>query len=169
MVKKQVIYIDPLDPFSVLAASMKYRKIRREFDEKVDEFLEELAKRGKEVLGELGYTPDSGEITVTVEQIDNGYCIHAAGKGVVFLEFGAGDTVDDGNRYASMMPFEVRSGAFSEINSQQYVMTQQVFGQGFWEFGGVKYTQITPRNGMQKVWDTLVSEWRDIAKRVFET
>lgn len=162
-----VIELDPLDPFSVMAAGIKYRRLLREFDQKVDQFLEELAERGKEVLGELGYTPDAGEITVTVEPIDNGYMINAAGKGVVFLEFGAGDTVNSGNKYAELMPFDVESGSYSEENNGMYSITQQLFSQGYWEFGGVRYTQITPRNGMQTVWETLMQEWRDIAKRVF--
>lgn len=162
-----VIELDPFSPFSVMAAGIKYRKLLREFDQKVDEFLMELAERGKEVLGELGYTPEGGEITVTVEPIDNGYMINAAGKGVVFLEFGAGDTVNSGNRYAELMPFNVESGSYSEANDGMYDITRQLFGQGYWEFGGVTYTQITPRNGMQTVWETLMQEWRDIAKRVF--
>lgn len=162
-----VIELDPFNPFSAMSAWMQYRKYLKEFDQKVDLFLEELAERGKEVLGELGYTPDGGEITVTVEPIDNGYMINAAGKGVVFLEFGAGDTVNSGNRYAELMPFDVESGSFSEENTGMYYLTEQIFGQGYWEFGGVKYTQITPRNGMQTVWETLMQEWREIAKRVF--
>lgn len=164
-----VIELDPLDPFSVMAARIKYKQLLREFDKKVDQFLEELAERGKEVLGELGYTPDGGEITVMVEPIDNGYMINAAGQGVVFLEFGAGDTVDSGDRYAAMMPFVVESGSYSEDNNGMYSVTQQIFGQGYWEYGGVRYTQITPRNGMQTVWETLMQEWREIAKRVFAT
>ena len=162
-----VIEVDPLDPFSVFAANRKYKQLLREFDERVDVFLERLAERGREVLDELGYTADGGEIVVTVEDIDNGYMINAAGKGVVFLEFGAGDTVNSGNQYAELMPFPVESGSYSEANDGMYSITQQVFGQGYWEFGGVTYTQITPRNGMQTVFDTLMQEWRDIAKEVF--
>ena len=162
-----VIELDPLDPFSVMSAGIKYRRYIKEFDQKVDIFLERLAERGREVLDELGYTVDGGEITVTVEPIDGGYMINAAGKGVVFLEFGAGDTVDSGNRYAEMMPFPVESGSYSEANDGMYALTQQVFGQGWWEFGGVKYTEIMPRNGMQTVWETLMQEWRDIAREVF--
>ena len=162
-----VIELDPLDPFSVIAASRKYKRIMKEFDQKVDIFLERLAERGREVLDELGYTADGGEIVVTVEEIDNGYCINASGKGVVFLEFGAGDTVNSGNMYAESMPFDVESGSYSEANNGMYSITQQIFGQGYWEFGGVTYTQITPRNGMQTVYETLMQEWREIAKEVF--
>ena len=150
-----------------MKANREYKRRLREFDKQVDEFLKRLAERGREVLGELGYTPDGGEITVMVEPIDNGYMINAAGKGVVFLEFGAGDTVNSGNMYAAEMPFDVASGSYSEANDGLYAITRQVFGQGWWEFGGVKYTEIMPRNGMQTVYETLMQEWRKIAREVF--
>lgn len=162
-----VIDIEPTSPLSVMRAQMLYNRLRREFDQKVDTFLNALAERGKEVLDGLGYTADGGEITVTVESIENGYCINAAGQGVVILEFGAGDTVNSGNRYASQMPFEVSSGSYSETHDGMYALTREIFDQGYWEFGGMRYTQITPRNGMQTVWETLMQEWRDIAEEVF--
>ena len=158
---EHVIDIDPFNPFSVLRASVQYKRIVREFDEKVDIFLNEIANLGRDVFDELGYTVDGGEITVTVEEIENGYAINAAGQGVVFLEFGAGDTVASGNRYASLMPFDVRSGSYSEQNDHQYELT------GRWVFGGVVYTEIAPRNGMQTAWETIMQNWRDIAERVF--
>ena len=156
-----VIDIDPLDPFSVLRASIQYNRLVREFKEKVDIFLQEIANLGRDTFDALGYTADSGEITVTVEEMDDGYRINAAGKGIIFLEFGAGDTVNSGNKYAAEMPFDVRPGSYSEINEHQYELS------GRWIFGGVVYTQIMPRNGMQTAWETIMQNWRDIAERVF--
>ena len=158
---EHVIDLDPLDPFSVLWAGIKYRRIVAEFNQKVDTFLEEIANLGRDTFDALGYTVDGGEITVTVEEIEDGYMINAAGKGIVFLEFGAGDTVNSGNKYASLMPFDVRPGSYSEINDHQYELT------GRWVFGGVVYTEIAPRNGMQTAWETIMQNWRDIAERVF--
>ena len=154
------IDIDPTSPLSVLKASVKYHKIKQEFDDKVDVFLRRLAERGKEVFDSLGYTTDGGEITVTVEAIDNGYCIDAAGQGVVFLEFGAGDATI-GDKYAAYMPFPVAPGSYSETHDQQY----STYGQ--WMFGGILYTEVLPRNGMQRAWETVMQEWRDIAMEVF--
>lgn len=156
-----IIDIDPLNPFDVLKANMQYRRLRKEWDAKVDIFLQRIAERGREVLVSMGY--DGEETTVTVEEIDDGYCINAAGKGIVFLEFGAGDTVAYGNKYASMMPFEVRSGSYSETHGQWY----STLTPGKWLFGGVVYTQITPREGMQTAWETIMQEWRSIAEEVF--
>ena len=158
---KHVIKVDPLSPRSVDRAIEECRRLKKEFDKKVDIFLERLANLGRSTLDGLGYTVDGGSITVTVEKIDNGYCINAAGKGIVFLEFGAGDTVASGNRYAGQMPFEVRPGSYSETHAHQYS------DYGIWIFGGVVYTEIRPRNGMQTVWETIMQEWRSIAKEVF--
>lgn len=154
------IEIDPLSPWSVIRAKAEYYRILQEFDAKVDVFLKRLAERGREVFDSLGYTPDSGEITVTVEEIDNGYCIDAAGQGVIFLEFGAGDATI-GDKYASMMPFAVSPGSYSETHDQQYSTY------GVWTFGGILYTEVLPRNGMQRAWETVMQEWRDIAREVF--
>lgn len=158
---EHVIDLDPLNPFSVLRAGIQYRRIRREFDQKVDIFLQEIANLGRDTFDALGYTVDGGEITVTVEEIENGYAINAAGKGIVFLEFGAGETVNSGNKYAPQMPFEVCPGSYSEINDHQFELA------GRWVFGGVVYTHIAPRNGMQTAWETIMQNWRDIAERVF--
>ena len=158
---KHTISVDLLSPRSVDRALEELRKLEEEFDKKVNIFLERLANLGRETLDGLGYTVDSGAITVTVEKIDDGYCINAAGQGIVFLEFGAGDTVASGNRYAGQMPFEVRPGSYSETHAQQYS------NYGIWIFGGVIYTEIMPRNGMQTVWETIMQEWRSIAKEVF--
>lgn len=158
---EHVIDLDPFNPFSVLRAEILYSKLRREFDQKVDIFLQEIANLGRDTFDALGYTVDGGEITVTVEEIENGYAINAAGKGIVFLEFGAGETVNSGNKYASQMPFEVRPGSYSEINDHQFELA------GKWVFGGVVYTHIAPRNGMQTAWETIMQNWRDIAERVF--
>lgn len=154
------IEIDPLSPLSVWRARGEYYRILREFDDKVDIFLRRLADRGREVFDSLGYTVDGGEITVTVERIEDGYCIDAAGQGVIFLEFGAGDATI-GDKYASMMPFDVSPGSYSETHDQQY----STYGQ--WVFGGILYTEVLPRNGMQRAWETVMQEWRDIAREVF--
>lgn len=156
-----VIDIDPHNPFSVMKANRLYKQYRKEFENKVDQFLEDLANLGRETLDACGYISSGGEITVTVEPLEDGYCINAAGKGIVILEFGAGDTVATGNKYASMMPFPVEPGSYSATHDHQYELT------GRWVFGGVVYTQITPRNGMQTAWETVMQNWRDIAERIF--
>lgn len=156
---KHTIRIDPLSPRSIDRAIRECERLEKEFGRKVDIFLERLANLGYSTLDSLGYNGDS--VKVTVEKIENGYAINAAGKGIVFLEFGAGDTVASGNRYAGQMPFEVRPGSYSETHARQYADYKR------WIFGGVVYHEIRPREGMQTTWETIMQEWRRIAQEVF--
>ena len=156
---KHTIRIDPLSPRSIDRAILECERLEKEFDRKVDIFLERLANLGYSTLDGLGYNGDS--VKVTVEKIENGYAINAAGKGIVFLEFGAGDTVASGNRYAGQMPFEVRPGSYSETHARQYADYKR------WIFGGIVYHEIRPREGMQTTWETIMQEWRRIAQEVF--
>ena len=164
---RHVIRYDPFDPASIRLAEREYRRLLKRFDRKVDEFLLAIAELGRDTA-QAAY---GGGAAVTVEQIPNGYAIIAAGKGVVFLEFGAGDTVNTANRYANMMPFEVRSGAYSEQNydANNNSPRPSYHLDGKWEFGGVEYTQITPTNAMQTTYDTIMEQWRSIAERIFST
>lgn len=151
------IRVDPLNPLSVLRAEMLYKKRLREFDEKVDIFMERLAEYGREVAA-LGF----GEaVNVTAEPIEGGYAIIASGQAVGFLEFGAGDTVSTGDPFAEQVSYEVRPGSWSETHAQQYSQN------GRWVFGGVVYTQITPRNAMWEAWKSVQENWRAIAEEVF--
>ena len=154
---KVVIYVDPTNPASIRRAERRFKAEKRRFEQKVDEFLAEIAELGRSEA-ESGY---GGVISVTVEPIANGYAIIASGEGIVFLEFGAGDTVNSGNIFAGQTGVDVRSGSYSETHAQQYSTA------GFWLFGGVKYTEVRPRNAMQGAWDKVLSEWRDVAERVF--
>ena len=124
----------------------------------VEEFLAEIAALGQETA-QNGYGGEA--VTVVAEPIDNGYAIIASGEAVAFLEFGAGDTVSAGNIFANQMGFLVASGSWSAEHAHQYELT------GRWVFGGVVYTQVTPRNAMWVAHDTILEEWRNIAERVF--
>lgn len=157
---EHVIRVNPLSPTSIIRAYNKYLKIRQQFDQNVNIFLMRVAECGRDMMDMLGYTPDSGEIRVTVEQIDNGYCINVEGIGAIILEFGAGDATV-ATEYASKMPFPVAPGSYSESHDGMY------HKYGFWIFGGIKYTEITPRYGMSIMWTEIMLRWRRIAEEVF--
>lgn len=154
---ERIIEIDPLDPSSIIRARRETERWLQEFDKKVERFLAEIAKLGAETA-QAAY---GNGATVTVEPTGDGYLIRADGRGVVFLEFGAGDAVAVDNKYAGEMPFGVYPGSWSEQHKRQYSET------GKWTFGGVEYTEIQPRNGMQKADDAIRSKWRSIARSVF--
>ena len=152
-----VIDVDPFNPASVRRANAEYRRILREFDRNVTRFIAEIAQIGRDAAAGA-YGP---AISVTLQAHDNGITISADGRGIVFLEFGAGDAVNSGNRYANQMPFEVRPGSWSENHAQQYSTL------GYWIFGGVVYREIQPRNGMQTAYDEIMANIRAVAGRVF--
>lgn len=155
---EHVIAFNPLDPLSVFLAEREYRRLLRDFDRKVDEFLAELAELGREEA-EMGFggTP----VTVSVEAIDNGYSVIASGEKVAIIEFGAGDTTDGSDPFAAQSSYEIRPGSYSETHAREYSQ----YGQ--WTFGGVVYTAIQPRNAMEWAWNEVHDRWREIAERVF--
>lgn len=74
--------------------------------------------------------------------------VEADGSAVVFLEFGAGDATGRGEHGDEVSEFErnsgieVRPGSYSEAHGGEYAR------QGFWHFGGRKYTEVAPLRGM---------------------
>ena len=152
-----VISLDPFNPFSVMAAQQETRRLMEEFDRKVDEFIREVAEIGaKAAEGSYG-----GSVTVTIEGYDDGVSICADGKAVVFMEFGSGSAVATGNMFAGEMPFEVRPGSWSEQHAHQYERL------GYWIFGGQKFTEVAPRNGMENAHKAIQQDMWNVAMRVF--
>ena len=71
------------------------------------------------------------------------YEVVARGKGVVFLEFGAGDTTDGAHEFAKRLPdIEVRPGSWSETHAMQYARN------GYWWYKGKKLTYIYPTRAL---------------------
>ena len=128
-----------------------------DFDRKVDEFIREIAEVGaKAAAGSYG-----GSVSVTIEGYDDGVSICADGKSVVFMEFGAGSAVAVGNMFAGEMPFEVRPGSWSEQHAHQYEKL------GYWIFGGNKYTEVAPKNGMENAHKAIMQDMHNVAMKVF--
>ncbi len=157
-----VISFNPMNPISVARAQAKYQRLWDEFNRKVDIFIERVAEYGRE-YAELGY---GGEVSVTLEPIENGYAIVASGQAVGFLEFGAGATAIP-NEFANQVSYEVRPGSWSETHARMYSSTLDAFGLGWWVFGNVIYYEVQPRNAMQGAWEAVHDVWRDIAMEVF--
>ena len=156
-----VIRLDPFDPLSVISAERETRRLAEEFDRKVDEFVREIAEIGrKAAAGAYG-----GSVTVSLEGIDNGFSICADGKAVVFMEFGAGAAVNTGNMFAGQMPFEVRRGSYSDSKDPPgpYART----GYQYWTFGGQRFTEVQPRNGMQHAHEAMMQDMLNVAMRIF--
>lgn len=84
-----------LNTASINRAIKKIRKLDAEWDRKIDEVIRRLAELGatKASLGfsRAVYTGDN-DVSISVEPIENGYAIIAAGEAVLFIEFGSGVT-----------------------------------------------------------------------------
>ena len=78
---------------SIAQAIKELKSYRDSLDAKMDKLLEELANIGvKEASIRFTTAIYDGvnDSSVTLETIENGYCIVAEGKAVAFIEFGAG-------------------------------------------------------------------------------
>lgn len=163
-----VIEIDPFNPISVERARIAEERYIAEFNEKVDRFIAALAIVGANAA-RAAYGGEA--VSVVVEPIENGMAIKASGRAVVFLEFGAGSTVNEANRYASVMPFEVRRGSWSDQAVGPDGKTPGMYartGYKYWVLNnGVVLTHIEPRNGMQKAYDEIIQNVVEIAREVF--
>lgn len=161
-----VINLDPLNPFSFINVRSVVEHLLSEYETRLSQFLVELAEIGQRAAQSAYGSP----ITVTVEETENGVSIRANGDAVVFLEFGAGSATDPTDMFADSMPFPVRRGSFSDVNigadgrpPGQYTRT----GYQYWEFGGHRYTEVPPRNGMQHAYEAMMQDMRTLAKKVF--
>lgn len=156
---KHVIEIDPFDPQSVDAALKEVKAIQKSFDKKVSKFMDECVKIVENAARE-GY---EGKVKVEAQQVgDNEWAIVASHKALIFFEFGAGDdTLSQDDRYAGEMGFTVAKGSWSQEHAQEYST------QGYWTFGGRKYTEVKQLAGMQKAYDAIESQWQEVAKEIF--
>lgn len=154
-----VVDIDPLNPASIIKAEKEINKILKNFDRKVDTFIQEIGKIGQQAAqGAYGNV-----ISVTLVREKDGVTISADGKAVAFLEFGAGSSTNSSNRYALEMPFLVFRGSYSDETKGEYQATHY----NYWHFGGQVLTAVEPRNGMQKAYEAIMQDMDSVTKRVF--
>lgn len=143
----------------------KRRVLMEHFSARVREFCEEVQR----VADSLYHNSDHGEnrsVLVSVDQLERtettvAYLISANGEGVVFLEFGAGDTTDYGDHgdwtakmAANGIPI-VKGSYSSTVGSGEYARTGQ------WHFGGQVYRGVFPRRALYQAVQNAVATWRD--------
>ena len=86
--------------------------------------------------------------------------IIVAGDMPLIAEFGAGDaTLPIG---FENVPGEVYEGSYSEQHAQQYST------QGFWHFGGTRYTEVPGRHGLMAAKEYIIEHEPDIATEVIQ-
>lgn len=127
--------------------------------QKSDILAKRLAELGRDIA-DLKYGDE--EVTVSVVKKRNTYEIHANGKEVCFIEFGAGVRTNSSHPYADKMPFDVKPGSWSIQDKQQFVT------KGYWYYGGKKMNSIEPHNAMYLASRHIQEQVYKIAKEVFD-
>ncbi len=160
-----IIKVNPLNPLSFLKARVELEMIRRLFKRQVNEFIHELGRIGQETA-QACY---GDSITVTLEDKPNGVVINANGRGIIFLEFGAGDATNSSHKYADRMEFDIRPGSYSEINFNPQTLEPwpSYHIHGFWIFGQTVFREVQPTNAMEHVYEAIHENMEEVARRVF--
>ena len=152
------IDVDPFDAKSIDRALKQLDEIQKQFDRKVEQFLEEICDCGRDAAkAAYGSRIKVESVQVSTDE----WAIVAEGTALYIFEFGAGDATDVSNRYANEVPVEVRPGSYSEKHAQMYSTM------GKWKFGGQWYTEVKPKRGMVAAYEAIMQEWPNIARRVF--
>lgn len=133
-----------------------------DFKDKEQQFLEQLAETAKNAL-ETAY--NSSHITVTYEPFQDG-AIHgvnviAGGKGIGFIEFGAGVYAGEGSEFKDNAPFEVYPGSWSENHAQTY---QEWVKNG--QQGEYRYNR-QPANAFPQAYAILKNSAHTLAREIF--
>ena len=117
-------------------------------------------------------TADGGMAVVTGTLMgSNTAIIQAAGEAPVIAEFGAGDATMIGILFDNPPGVDVYPGSYSEqVGSGEYYRTRMASGGtgGHWHFGGIKYTEVKPKQGMLKAKQYIIRESTNIAKGVIK-
>lgn len=136
-------------------------KFQKEVENKLDLLCKRLAELGVSVVADDYEYTRGGEITVDWEKVDDGYLVTAAGKGVMFLEFGAGDEAGTGFQGADV-PVDTSPGSWSSTHSKQYSEN------GYWVWNGHVFRSIAPRSGMYFATERIKQEAESVAKEIFK-
>lgn len=134
------ISVDIFDPASVKRAMNLLNTYKDNIEQNFADVLEMLGKGAQNFAKPffINYERRTEEDAVLGVDLDvfsdkPGFAITAVGKGVGFLEFGAGLTADPGHPFAKNAPFPVGTWTYSKDNARQG------YENGYWYWGGKKW------------------------------
>lgn len=140
------------------------RRLQRELEKKAKKLkdqADEITRRlSIEAANEASKHFSEG---VMVESTGAG--VLATGDSVVFEEFGAGSRISDPFPGGADVSFEIRRGAYSDLNGGEYAQS----GYQQWHYGGEVYEYITPGNGLFYASETVKDHAAEIAEEVLKT
>ena len=135
------ITVDIFDPASIQRAMTKLKNYINNIEPNFSDSLELVGQGAAEFAKPyfINYerrTEEDAVLGVELDRFDDvpGFAVTAVGKGVGFLEFGAGLTADPGHPLAHNAPFPVGMWEYSKNNARQGAE------HGYWYWGGKKWT-----------------------------
>lgn len=131
---------------------------------KIREQCLEIAKR----LCDVGYpwiwAWHGNHAKVSIDPIDNGYCISAEGEKVLFIEFGTGDSAGIyAQHYNGEVPTVVRPGSWSEQDAHMYERLH------FWIWHGKWFRETRPHPAFYDAYRAMSEAFPQIVKEVLGT
>lgn len=164
------ITIDIFDPSSISKAITLLKKYQSEIETNLSDSLEIVGKEAQEFCKPffINYDKNEGRDAVLGVELEKykdvpGFAVTAVGKGVGFLEFGAGLTADPGHPLAKNAPFPVGMWEYSKDHAQQG------YRNGYWYWGGKKWThkpdQLRFSRGLYNTTNWIRENAKDIIKR----
>jgi len=140
----------------------------------IREYANSLQERSRNALNRLAYIGADevaythgytygGEISVGVDELQEGVNLHAVGKGVCFIEFGAGLGADPCHPYAGQMDFPIAYGSYSSSadGSGELVIN------GHWIFNNRPMTTVPARRGMFYASQQMLQEIPNVVREEF--
>ena len=163
----RLISFDILDIASVRRAAREAADLDKWIEEASKELCRRLAELGRDVaVTAYADAGAEGNDDVDVEVVDEGnfYIVRAFGSQVYFVEFGAGVTAGAGYDTSQIQPpVDISPGSWSKT-----VGTHEFEKWGSWHHGGVKYTQVIPRQGMAQAAKEITNNIKKVADEVFK-
>lgn len=162
------ISLDPYDPASYDAAIKEIKAYKKWAKKKVNELCRRLAEIGIRVA-QVYFVPGAwnggDDVSLSVEQVRNGFILKASGESVCFMEFGAGMTAGLGYDTSDITPpVPIEPKSWSKTNG-----TGEFDKYGSWHYKKVKYDSIVPQMGMYHAVKEIKQRVEEIAQEVFSS
>lgn len=150
-----------LDTNSINKAIRQVESYKKSLSTKIDKLCKRLAEIGAEAARET-FGPS---VEVKVEKANKGYQIVASGRGVCFIEFGAGARASIEGEVYEDIPFKVEPGSWSESELGAHTYSEWVKTHG--SDADYPYNR-TPKPGMLNAYNAIVDAIQAAAKEVFK-
>ena len=159
------INVNLFDPKQIDSAIRRIEKTSKAIETLSNTLAEKLAKIGCEVVSEE-YTAmadfyESKPFVVETIKTDEGYAIIATGENVMFLEFGAGDMVEDYEHPEADLP-PIESGEWSRTEGSGVYDRH-----GFWHYRRKLFRGTYATKGFYYASEEMKEQAVKIAKEVF--